>query len=40
MGFEERIVNHLVNRFKRLMFIFIVPATVLNVVLTAVVLYK
>jgi len=40
MGFEERIANHLVHRFKRLMFIFIVPATVLNVVLTAIVLYR
>ena len=40
LGFEERIANHLVNRLKRLMFIFIVPATVLNVVLTAVVLYR
>jgi len=40
MGFEERIANHLVHRFKRLMFIFIVPATVLNLALTAVVLYK
>ena len=40
MGFEERVANHLVNRVKRLMFIFIVPATVLNVVLTAIVLYK
>jgi hypothetical protein len=40
MGFEERVANHLVNRVKRLMFIFIVPATVLNVVLTAIVLYR
>lgn len=40
LGFEERIANHLVNRFRRLMFIFIVPATVLNIALTAVVLYK
>jgi len=40
MGFEERVANHLVNRVKRLMFIFIVLATVLNVVLTAIVLYR
>lgn len=40
LGFEERIANHLVNRLKRLMFIFIVPTTVLNIALTAVVLYK
>lgn len=40
LGFEERIANHLVNRFRRLMFIFIVPTTVLNIALTAVVLYK
>ena len=40
LGFEERIANHLVNRLKRLMFIFIIPTTVLNIALTAVVLYK
>ena len=40
LGFEERIANHLVNRLRRLMFIFIVPSTVLNVALTAIVLYK
>ena len=40
LGFEERIANHLVNRLKRLMFIFIVPTTVLNIALTAAVLYK
>ena len=40
LGFEERIANHLVNRLKRLMFIFIVPSTVLNLALTAIVLYK
>ena len=40
LGFEERIANHLVNRLKRLMFIFIVPTTVLNIALTAVVLYR
>ena len=40
LGFEERIANHLVNRLRRLMFIFIVPSTVLNVALTAIVLYR
>ena len=40
LGFEERIANHLVNRLKRLMFIFIVPTTVLNIGLTAVMLYR
>ena len=40
LGFEERIANHLVNRLRRLMFIFIVPSTVLNVALTAIALYR
>lgn len=40
LGFEECLANHIVNRLKRLMFIFIVPSTVLNVALTAIVLYK
>ena len=40
LGFEERITHHLVNRLKRLMFIFIVPTTVLNIALTAIVLYR
>ncbi len=40
LGFEERIANHLVNRFKRLMFGLLVPATLLNIALTAIVLYR
>jgi hypothetical protein len=40
MGFEERIVNHVVRRCKYLLFGLLVPTTMLNVVLTAVVLYR
>ena len=40
MGFEERIVNHVVRRCKYLLFGLLVPTTVLNVVLTAIVLYR
>jgi len=40
MGFEERIVNHIVRRCKYLLLGLLVPTTVLNIALTAVVLYK
>jgi hypothetical protein len=40
MGFEERIVNHIVRRCKYLLLGFLVPTTVLNIALTAVVLYR